>query len=133
MFVVEKMLIHRKVENDIADLLSNRSLIEWDRLPSERKIEALLDTSYTTVSRAVQKYTRSGILEKIDGKGTFVRKNPFAKTDTNIIGILHCHTGRGIVGSSFYSKNRNPQSERDSVRIILSTEIVEGASHKNHF
>ena len=54
-------------------LIDSKKLREGDRLPSEAEISALFKASRITVRRAMEEIVQAGYIERIQGKGSFVR------------------------------------------------------------
>lgn len=54
-------------------LIDSKELRDGDRLPSEAEISALFKASRITVRRAMEELTQAGYIERIQGKGSFVR------------------------------------------------------------
>lgn len=71
----------------IRKLISDQSLAPGDRLPSETEIATLAGVSLMTVRRAMAELSSAGVLQRSQGKGTFVRSNR-VQTDSTIIGGL---------------------------------------------
>lgn len=63
--------------NKIADyylhLIESKALADGDRLPSEAEMSLLFKASRITVRRAMEEIAKAGYLERIQGKGSFVR------------------------------------------------------------
>lgn len=73
-----KPINRKSVPDDI--VLQIRSMIESgelapdDRLPAERKLAEMFSVSRNTVREAIRTLAQSGVLETIQGSGTFVRE-----------------------------------------------------------
>lgn len=98
-------LISAKIEKYIEELLSQDRLKAGDRLLPESEIGKMFNASNKPVRLAMQKFVRQGILEKVRGRGTFVKKiyGQKAPAATNRIGIIYCHSREGLFASSFYT------------------------------
>ncbi len=56
-----------------------------DRLPSEQEIAAIAGVSLMTVRRAMSELAAAGVIQKIQGKGTFLRTTRI-QTESTIFG-----------------------------------------------
>ena len=96
-------LLTQRIENYLSDLIDNGSLHTGDRLLPEREIAKLFNASTKPVRNAMQKFIDQGVLEKVHGKGTFVRKVTSRSKQSDRLAILHCHSREGFFGSTFYT------------------------------
>jgi GntR family transcriptional regulator of arabinose operon len=86
-----KELLNVKIERFIKDLINTQQLKNGDRLLPERELGKLFNTSPRPVRQATASLVKEGILEKIQGKGTFVKAGPVDQAKgsvTDRIGIL---------------------------------------------
>ena len=92
---------YEQIEAYLNNLIAKGLIKEGDRLIPERELGRMFKASNVPVRQAMKKFIRQGILERVHGKGTFVKqlKN---KNSTNKIGILHLHDEEGFFNSSFY-------------------------------
>lgn len=65
--------LYEQVSGSIEIMIENGSLQPGARIPSEKELCQLFDTSRITVRRAIKELNDRGILEVVHGKGTFVR------------------------------------------------------------
>jgi GntR family transcriptional regulator, arabinose operon transcriptional repressor len=98
-------LISNRIEKYIEELITNGKLKEGDRLLPEHEIGKLFNASNKPVRVAMQKFVKQGILSKVRGRGTFVRRTGFNKKSsvTNRIGVLYFHSSEAIFASAFYT------------------------------
>lgn len=68
-------------------LIADNNLAPGDRLPSENEIAAMAGVSLMTVRRAMSELVAAGTLQRVQGRGTFVRSTR-VHTDSTIIGGL---------------------------------------------
>ena len=97
-----KDLMYEKIERYLDELLNTGRLQPGDRLMSERAISSKFKTSSITARKAMQKYIDLGVLEKVHGKGTFVKRLTSAVT-TNRIGVMYCFKQDGFFSSPFFT------------------------------
>ncbi|MED1792037.1 winged helix-turn-helix domain-containing protein [Brevibacillus nitrificans] len=63
--------LSEQIRTSIADRIQSGLLQEGERLPSVRKLSKLLDVSLMTVFHAYELLEQEGLIERIQGKGTF--------------------------------------------------------------
>ena len=71
----------------IRKLIADRGLVPGDRLPSEAEIAAMCGVSLMTVRRAMSELVTAGTLQRVQGRGTFLRSNRI-QTESTLIGGL---------------------------------------------
>lgn len=71
----------------IRKYIADNGLVPGDRLPSEIEIAAMAGVSLMTVRRAMSELVAAGALQRIQGRGTFIRSNRI-QTESTIIGGL---------------------------------------------
>jgi len=64
------------VKKQIIDYIKQQQLTTNDKLPSESQLSELLGVSRTTVREAYTQLIQEGIIYRIQGKGTFLKRNP---------------------------------------------------------
>lgn len=79
--------LYEKTIDFIRKLISDNDLVPGDRLPSEVEIAAMAGVSLMTVRRAMAELVAAGTLQRVQGRGTFIRSNRI-QTDSTIIGGL---------------------------------------------
>jgi LacI family transcriptional regulator len=94
--------IKSKVESHIYSLIESNALKVGDRLPSERDLGRMFNSSVMPVRQALQKFVEKGVLQKVHGKGTFVRQIVRNTKVTNRICLLHSHGASSMIQSSYY-------------------------------
>ena len=65
--------LSERTEQQLEELILNRSLRAGDRLPSQEELGRLLGVSRTVIREAVQLLTAKGLLEGRKGSGIYVR------------------------------------------------------------
>ena len=81
------MTLYEKTIEFVRRLIVDRDLQPGDRLPSETEIAATCGVSLMTVRRAMGELAAAGVLNRIQGKGTFVRSMRI-EADSTILGGL---------------------------------------------
>jgi DNA-binding GntR family transcriptional regulator len=79
--------LYEKTIDYVRKLITDRELIPGDRLPSEIEIAGMAGVSLMTVRRAMSELAAQGTLQRVQGRGTFVRSNRI-QTESTIIGGL---------------------------------------------
>lgn len=72
--------LYEQVSTYLELMINNGSLKPGGKLPSEKELCQLFDTSRITVRRAIKELHERGLLEVVHGKGTFVSKEPQKQT-----------------------------------------------------
>lgn len=70
------MPFYRQIENQTAEAIRAGRIASGTRLPSVRELATSLLVSAITVRRAYAELERSGLIERRQGRGTFVRDLP---------------------------------------------------------
>lgn len=70
---IEKKKIYQKVVEQITDLILQNQLQPGDKLPPERQLAEQLGVSRNAVREAVKALQERGLLDVVQGAGTFVR------------------------------------------------------------
>lgn len=68
----DKRPLYRKVREEIANLIDTRNLKPGEKLPSESELRDKLKVSRHTVRKALSELEMDGIVQRKQGKGTFV-------------------------------------------------------------
>jgi GntR family transcriptional regulator len=68
-----RKVLYLTVIDSINGYIKNHNLKPGDQIPSEPQLTRLLNVSRATVRMAIQELVNAGVLEKAQGKGTFVR------------------------------------------------------------
>jgi DNA-binding LacI/PurR family transcriptional regulator len=81
---------YRILQDLIRQGIDNDSLTQGtNKLPSEHDMARSFGVAYMTVRAAVNELVSEGLLQRIHGKGTFVRQNsPVAQTSTGVIALV---------------------------------------------
>ena len=70
------MPLQNRVQEAILKLISDRDLSGGDQLPTEPELKELLKVGRSTLREAMSNLVSKGVLERIQGKGTFIRHIP---------------------------------------------------------
>lgn len=68
--------LQMRVQDAIIEFISDNKLSGGDRLPTEPELQELLGVGRSTLREAMANLESKGILERIQGKGTFIRQIP---------------------------------------------------------
>lgn len=69
----DNVLLYDKVKFLLKKYIEDNNLKRGDKIPTEVELCEMMDASRITVRRAITELEEAGILEKIHGKGTFVK------------------------------------------------------------
>lgn len=84
----------------IRKLIADNGLVPGDRLPSEVEIAAMAGVSLMTVRRAMAELVAVGALQRVQGRGTFIRSNRIQTESTMIGGLKQTLALHGIALST---------------------------------
>lgn len=73
--------IYEQIINQIKENIIKGIMVPGDQLPSIRQLSSMVLANPNTVSKAYQELERTGVIETIRGKGTFIRTDYKAKVD----------------------------------------------------
>jgi len=93
---------YESIHRYILDLIEKRKLKTGDYLPTEKELAELFKTSKNPVRTATQKLVDAGIIERIAGRGTIIKKDLSHKTTTGKIGVLYTHSDTAFFTSPYY-------------------------------
>ncbi len=68
--------LYEQVKDYILDKINNREWLPGQRIPTELELAEIFDVSRITTKRAMEDLAREGIIERIQGQGSFVSMNP---------------------------------------------------------
>jgi DNA-binding GntR family transcriptional regulator len=88
--------LHRKVFSAIQEKIFSGTWPEGTAMPTELELCAIFNVSRITVRRAFDELTRLGLVERIRGRGTFVRRTRLRSGDANE-GFLGAMRDRGAM------------------------------------
>jgi DNA-binding GntR family transcriptional regulator len=95
--VVEvSVTLYEKTMEFIRQLMADSNMVPGDRLPSEVEIAHMSGVSLMTVRRAMSELVSAGALQRIQGRGTFVRSNRIPTESTIIGGLKETLTLQGV-------------------------------------
>lgn len=77
---------HTQLFNQIESLIKTKRWAEGYKLPSENQFQEELGVSRSTVRQALQAAMNEGLIEKIVGKGSFVRA--LNDSNSNLLGVI---------------------------------------------
>ena len=78
-------LLYKKIEGYITDIIRQNAGIPGYKLPSERTLSAMFETSRKPVRHAYDKLLQKGLVVNIHGKGYFI--NEQADTDSLVVAV----------------------------------------------
>jgi GntR family transcriptional regulator of arabinose operon len=135
--------LHTRIVDEIRERIVAGDLVAGDRLPSEVQIAQQHHTSRGTVRHALNVLVNEGLLERVQGSGTFVRLSPLTRERSGIqaaqksIGIILSQANdelnmgilrgveqaarpRGYQVSFTYTEESTEEQERNVARLAAS-------------
>ena len=73
--------IYEQIINQIKENIMKGIMLPGDQLPSIRQLSSIVIANPNTVSKAYQELERTGVIETIRGRGTFIKNDYKAKRD----------------------------------------------------
>ena len=106
----DSLPLHTQVYEHLRRLIATGDLLPGDRLPSEPALGRHLAISRNTIRQAFQRAEAEGLIERVPGRGTFVRLGASAQTDRTIAFIT------GKFDNDFHSTLLNGAERAASAR-----------------
>jgi DNA-binding GntR family transcriptional regulator len=117
-----------QVKNAIISQMSSGQLMPGDRLPPERRLSTLLDTSRVTLRRALIALMEVGLVSSSPGIGWFVRSAAIGEPPSTLVSLTAMAAANGLVASSRVLANRVREAtldEAEQLRIAPGAELFE--------
>lgn len=73
--------IYEQIINQVKENIIKGIMLPGDQLPSIRQLSSMVLANPNTVSKAYQELERTGVIETVRGRGTFIRTDYKAKMD----------------------------------------------------
>lgn len=73
----ERLPLYQRLRDDIAQRINRREWLPGDPIPSESELAARFAVAIGTVRKAIDQLVADGVLDRRQGKGTFVRRARF--------------------------------------------------------
>jgi len=77
-----------RAQQEILNLIARENMGMGDRLPPEKELEKTVGVSIITVRRALADLAERGVIERIQGKGTFLRRKSLASSSLGTIAFV---------------------------------------------
>lgn len=130
---VKKQSLYLKISDSIYTYIQLNKLQPGDKLPSERKMSEMLQTSRNSVREALRILEDRGLIEVKTGRGVFL-KNPYGGTSTFSIQLKNCtseeiHELQTLLDHQAVvnAVNRATAKERDEI-LVIANDMVKLAS-----
>lgn len=108
--------LYRQLEEILKQRIANQEWVFGTRIPTETELIEEFDVSRTTVREAVDQLVQEGLLDRIQGRGTFVRRQPLEVPLGRLTGFAEEVLERGQVPSA----------------LLLSTELTRDFFYEAH-
>lgn len=95
-----------QLANTLRESIKTGKYISGQALPSEREIKESTGLSRTTIRRAIQILVEQGILQTVQGSGTFVRQSLMETTAPRMLGLIVPSMNNPYYGELAYSIER---------------------------
>jgi GntR family transcriptional regulator len=92
--------IYYQLEEQIKSMIDTKELNPGDLLPSEREFSETYGISRMTVRQAINNLVQTGLLYRVQGRGTFVAEKKFEQTLRGLTSFSEDMLGRGMTPSS---------------------------------
>lgn len=76
--------LYLKVKNYLMDLIKQNANTHNYCLPSEKQLARRFNVSRITIQTAMRELQHEGLIERIQGKGTFIKTDTFINSDLNV-------------------------------------------------
>ncbi|MGI8515571.1 MAG: GntR family transcriptional regulator [Acidimicrobiia bacterium] len=120
--------LSRAVYQSIAEQIARGSLREGSRLPTEREFAATLGVSRTTVRKAIAALKAVGLVQAIQGRGTFVSSRGLVEPPNTLLSFSQLAAARGLQpGASVISSEVRGATlaEADRLRIAPGAKVLD--------
>lgn len=131
---VKKQSLYLKISDSIYTYIQLNKLQPGDKLPSERKMSEMLQTSRNSVREALRILEDRGLIEVKTGRGVFL-KNPYGGTSTFSIQLKNCtndeiHELQTLLDHQavINAVNRATADERDEI-VTIANDMIKLASN----
>jgi len=88
------------ITNEIISLIQTNKLAPGDKIPSENEIIKNYHVSNTTARKVLQEIENGGYVEKIQGRGTFVKDFVIERNASKILSFTRNMVERGLIPST---------------------------------
>lgn len=120
--------LYERVVYGIKNLIDEKGLAQGEKIPNEEELCRLFGVSRITVRKGVSVLVSEGLLEKRQGKGTFVGKSRHVSETTAVTGFYESCRRQGMKASArvIHAKMVRPsQRDIDELGIGRSGEVLE--------
>lgn len=105
-----------RVQAAIRDLIRAQGLVAGDQLPTEGELTSLLDVGRSTLREAMANLESQGLLQRIQGKGTFIRQIPLVLEN----GIDELRS----VSEHIRAVGATPSTSRIEIQVIEASDLL---------
>lgn len=111
------MLLYRKTASQLREQINDGVYGIGDLLPTEKQLMETFDVSRVTIRKAINELVTAGMVEKVQGSGTYVRKRSFLhsinslKSGTELIGKIGDDVRNDVLEFSLIEASEEVQSK----------------------
>ena len=118
--------LYEQLKNVIEEQINKNELKENDQLPSERELELLYNVSRITVRQAITLAEKEGLVQRVHGIGTFVKKSKIQQRLNVINTFQSTIEQQGLIASTETLQIKNITADFQLAR-VLNIDIMESA------
>lgn len=125
--MTQQLPLSRAVYQSIAEQIARGSLREGSRLPTEREFAVTMGVSRTTVRKAIAALRAAGLVQAIQGRGTFVSSRGLVEPPNTLLSFSQLAADRGLQpGAKLISSEVRGASlsEADRLRIAPGARVL---------
>ncbi|CAN5253514.1 GntR family transcriptional regulator [soil metagenome] len=126
--MTQRLPLFRAVYQSIAEQIARGSLREGSRLPTEREFAVNMGVSRTTVRKAIAALKAVGLVQAIQGRGTFVSSRGLVEPPNTLLSFSQLAAARGLqAGANVISSavRGATLSEADRLRIAPGAQVLD--------
>lgn len=110
---MSKIAKYKQIEDFICQKINSSEYLVGDQIPTEQELTEMFNVSRATANKAINNLTHDGLLYRVPGKGTFVKKVSVTKNLT---------TSRSFT-EDMYSVGLRPGAKLISYQIISAKKV----------
>lgn len=101
--------LHVQISQIITRDIAAGRLVNGERLPTERKLAQIHDTTVRTLRKALARLEDQGLVERRQGSGNYIRAAETARTVYSMFRLEHAHGGGGLPNARLLAMDHLPK------------------------